>query len=588
MLYRDIMKLLLVIILLLIQTSSSFAEIILAPAITSDTSTASIIAEKNAVQKGEKLWIALRLELGDGWHSYANPSGDSGYATKITLKLPDEVQSSPIYWQEATPFYTDSILSYGYANEVYHFIELDIPSDYAGEEIAFEVQAEWLVCKDICIPESGKWNVIIPLGEAQADADFTTKRIKATPNEAIIKQPNAPTSTPNDFNIMLALISAFIGGLVLNLMPCVLPILSLKTLSLVKIAGKSRRLCALHGISYSCGTMAGFIALALIIIALKASGTAVGWGFQLQSPTIIALLALLMLIIALNLSDVFELPSIGGGFHAGQGLSASFFTGLLAVSVATPCTAPFMAGAVGFAITQSTIAQIAIFATLGLGLASPYLLISIAPKLQKCLPKSGAWTLHFKHFLAFPMYGAAAWLAWVLARQAGDYALATLFMGALITASLLWLIGKLYGRKLLKIALFITLLITIFLTITSVATPMMASYLAKISQPYSHNKLQELQQQKRKIFIYATADWCITCKLNEKLVLSDDAIGSHFTAQNIAVLKADFTNHDADIATLLSSNGLAGVPAYIYYDGTNAQPLILPNLLKQDDILSLR
>ena len=186
------------------------------------------------------------------------------------------------------------------------------------------------------------------------------------------------------------------------------------------------------------------------------------------------------------------------------------------------------------------------------------------------------------------MYGAAAWLAWVLARQAGDYALATLFMGALITASLLWLIGKLYGRKLLKIALFITLLITIFLTITSVATPMMASYLAKISQPYSHNKLQELQQQKRKIFIYATADWCITCKLNEKLVLSDDAIGSHFTAQNIAVLKADFTNHDADIATLLSSNGLAGVPAYIYYDGTNAQPLILPNLLKQDDILSLR
>jgi thiol:disulfide interchange protein len=582
------MKLLLVIILLLMHASSSFAETILAPAITSDISTASIIAEKNAVQQGEKLWVALRIQLGDGWHSYANPSGDSGYATKIALKLPDGVQASPIYWQEATPFYTDDILSYGYANEVYHFIAIDIPKDYAGEELAFEARAEWLVCKDICIPESGKWQVSIPIGEAQVDADFSAKRMNATPNEAIIKQPNTPIAKPNDFNIMLALISAFIGGLVLNLMPCVLPILSLKTLSLVKIAGKSRRLSALHGVSYTCGTIAGFIALALIIIALKASGTAVGWGFQLQSPTIIALLALLMLIIALNLSDVFELPAIGGGFQTGSGLSASFFTGLLAVSVATPCTAPFMAGAVGFAITQSTIAQIAIFAALGLGLASPYLLISLVPKLQKCLPKSGAWTLHFKHFLAFPMYAAAAWLAWVLARQAGDFALATLFTGALITASLLWLIGKLYGRKLLKTALFITLLITIFLTITSVATPMIASYLAKISQPYSPAKLQKLQSDGQKIFIYATADWCITCKLNEKLVLSDDAIGSHFTAQNIAVLKADFTNHDADIAKLLSSNGLAGVPAYLYYDGVANQTQVLPNLLRNSDILELK
>jgi len=398
------------------------------------------------------------------------------------------------------------------------------------------------------------------------------------------------SAASGDLNLWLAILFAFAGGLILNVMPCVLPILAMKALSLASHGSEGRN----ESFAYTAGAVLSFAALGLAIIALRAGGQSVGWGFQLQSPLAVASFALLVFAVALNLSGLFEVGSIttGEGLAGRSGVTGAFFTGVLAVAVAAPCTAPFMAAALGFALTQNALSALAVFVALGLGFALPFLLLGVWPRLLAFVPKPGAWMLTFKQFLAFPMYAAAAWLVWVLAQQAGPrgVALVSAAMIALAMAAWLWTVTRnLSGRgRYIGVAVALVVLAGglygISLLRDASAAPVQN---AKAGEAYSAAKLASLRAANRPVFVDATAAWCITCLVNEDAVLSRDTVKSAFAAKNVAYLVADWTNQNPEVTSLLKENGRSGVPLYLYYAPGARTPIILPQILTESGVLGV-
>jgi thiol:disulfide interchange protein len=400
----------------------------------------------------------------------------------------------------------------------------------------------------------------------------------------------------------LALAFAFLGGVVLNLMPCVFPILSMKAASLAG-HGHEPRAARLQGLAFTGGVLLTFVALAAVLIAAKAAGAAVGWGFQLQSPAVVAGLALLMLLVALNLSGVYELGTsaqgAGGSLASRGGMAGAFFTGVLAVVVAAPCTAPFMAGALGFALTQSAPVALAVFAVLGLGFAAPFLALSLSPALLRRLPRPGPWMDVLRRLLAFPMYAAAGWLVWVLTLQAGTMALAAMIAAAVAVALAAWLwgLGQRSGRPLLPrgfaAAAGVAAIALVALAARSPAPGAAASAGGSAvagelpSQPFTPERLAELRGQGRPVLVNFTAAWCVTCQVNERVALSRKAVADAFEKNQVVYLKADWTNRDAVIARTLAEHGRAGVPLYLLY-GTDpaGPPVVLPQLLTEGAVVS--
>lgn len=382
-------------------------------------------------------------------------------------------------------------------------------------------------------------------------------------------------------SLFVAIVLAFLGGLILNIMPCVLPVLSVKALSLAGgvHAGQVRR----HGLFYFAGVMATFLALALVLIGLRGAGEAIGWGFQLQAPWVTAGLALLFFTIGLNLLGVFN---VGGGMqNAGASLTArggdlgAFFTGALAVIAATPCTAPFMASAIGVAITQSALTTLLIFAALAVGFALPLLALHLAPGLQRLMPKPGPWMERAKNVLAFPMFGAGIWLVWVLAEQAGS-------MGVLALLSLAAALGFMlfvarWGR-----AWLIAGAAVLVLTAAFTWRPLFGveSEAVLTSEAWSPARVEQLRGEGRGVFVNFTAAWCVTCKVNERVAFTP-RVAQVFEARNVAYLVADWTNRDETIAAALAEHGRAGVPLYIYYP-PDGEPKVLPQLLTDGLILA--
>ncbi|TCZ56716.1 protein-disulfide reductase DsbD family protein [Roseicella aquatilis] len=390
-----------------------------------------------------------------------------------------------------------------------------------------------------------------------------------------------------------ALLSAFLGGLILNLMPCVFPILAMKAMALARLSGAARAKVRAHAASYTLGVLATFLGLAGLLIGLRAAGIAAGWGFQFTAPAFVALLAWLMLAVGLNLSGVYAIagPAGAGGALAGQGGHlGSFLTGTLAVLVATPCTAPFMAAAVGTALALPAPATLAVFAALGLGLAAPYALLGLFPGLAGRLPRPGAWMERLRGALAFPMYGAAAWLAWVLAQQAGPDGLALLLAGAVLLGFAAWVLGaaqrsagrgRMAGRALAGVA---ALAVLALLPGLAVAPPREAAAEVGV-EPWSAARVAALQAEGRPVFVNLTAAWCITCKVNEQLVLKAAPVQAAFGARNIAYLKGDWTNGDAPIGALLREHGREGVPLYLLYPAGGGAPQVLPQVLTEGIVL---
>ncbi|WAC60022.1 protein-disulfide reductase DsbD family protein [Brevundimonas sp. SL130] len=407
------------------------------------------------------------------------------------------------------------------------------------------------------------------------------------------------TPAPAKTGLMLILQSALfalIGGLILNLMPCVFPILAMKAAALAASAHDAKT-ARRDGLLFMAGVLASFLVLAVVLLVLRAGGEAIGWGFQLQSPAVIAGLALLMLAVGLNLSGVFQ---VGAGVQAvGAGpLSrlpggvGAFFTGVLAVVVAAPCTAPFMAVALGAALLMPWPAALLVFLMLGLGLGLPYLAVSLSPGLLRRFPRPGPWMDRLKGLLAFPMYGAALWLVWVFSRQTSAEALALFLAAALMLAFGLWLTGVNQTRRgeggtavvsavAAALAIFFTLCFA-GLAASRAQPPANGSEAGPLAAaPWSAEAVGAAQAQGRPVLVNFTADWCVTCKINERAALSSPRVAEALQAANAVYLVGDWTRRDDAITRELERHGRSGVPLYLLYPASGGEPRILPQLLTE-------
>ena len=657
---------------------------------------ARLVAEDTAVPPGGSITVALEEDIREGWHTYWINPGDAGAASEIKWTLPQGWSAGAIQWPTPKRLPVGPLMDYGYEGKLWLMQKLTVPADAkVGDTITLKAAVDWLVCKDICVPEEATLTLPLKIGPAAPDAsvakDFAAARnllpvaspwklnyalsknldiyaaapalatahpVEASffPDKPGIVKGSAPQKmgftkdglvlrlTPGDkaaamggaltgvlvlkssdgsiqalnvdapsgpvpdafgsqgtgdaaaggITLWIAILSAFLGGMILNAMPCVLPILAMKALALAGHGGGQHREAAREGFAYSAGAILSFLAFGLVIVLLRQGGAAVGWGFQLQEPIAVAGFALLIFAVGLNLSGVFEVGSVTVGDSLAQrsGPVGAFFTGVLAVAVAAPCTAPFMAAALGFALTQSVTSAMLIFLGLGIGFALPFLILGVWPKALSFLPRPGPWMLRLKQFLAFPMYGAAAWLVWVLAQETGANGVAIVLAAfvAFALAAWLWTVTRdlsAGGRGFGMVAALLVLLASLYgisLLHGAAAPPPAASATAN-AQPFTPERLASLRASGKPVFVDATAAWCITCLVNEQAVLSRPDIKAAFKDRHVEYLIADWTNRNDTITKMLGENGRSGVPLYLYYAPGADKPVILPQILTEAGVL---
>jgi thiol:disulfide interchange protein/DsbC/DsbD-like thiol-disulfide interchange protein len=394
--------------------------------------------------------------------------------------------------------------------------------------------------------------------------------------------------------ILLALGGALLGGLILNIMPCVFPIISLKALSLAKAGGDERE-ARREALAYAAGVILVCVGLGAALLGLRAGGSAVGWAFQLQEPRVILVLLVLVTAIAFNLAGLFELGglSVSGKLATANGTSGAFWTGALAAFIATPCTGPFMGAALGAALVLPTFAALAIFAGLGLGLALPFLLLGFVPAFRRILPKPGAWMETMKHILSVPMFLTALALVWLLGRQAGINAMIVGLGAAMVSALALWWCGRRQlggkGGGWFAVAGVIMLMAGGAVALPNGGAQPAAALgeSASTNVPFDETKLAALRAEGRPIFLYFTADWCVTCKINEKAAIERVETVEAFKAKNVAVMVGDWTNADAKITRFLNARGVSGVPLYLYYPKGGGEPQTLPQVLTVGTLTAL-
>ncbi len=415
--------------------------------------------------------------------------------------------------------------------------------------------------------------------------------VEAKPDLLPAAQKKTTETTP--LTLYAALLLAFLGGMVLNLMPCVFPVLSMKALSLMKMSAKGDAHARLYGLTYTAGILVCFTLVAGTLIALQASGSQIGWGFQLQNPLVVLLLSWLLFTVGLNFSGMFEIggsfTNVGANLAGREGLKGSFFTGMLAAIVATPCTAPFMGAAIGYALVQPPASALAVFLALGFGLAFPYLLICFLPPVRRLLPKPGHWMQTLREFLAFPMYASAAWLSWVYAMQAGPNGILSALSGMILLAMIFWLAARMPERgagRALSVLLAVLLISGLgALSWTAVrAHASVAVVETGEAEAFTPQRFDKLLRGDKPVFVNMTAAWCITCKINERTALSSHEVKMLFQDQGIHYLKGDWTSRNADITAFLARYGRNGVPLYIYYGapdrhGQRPEPVVLPQIL---------
>lgn len=409
----------------------------------------------------------------------------------------------------------------------------------------------------------------------------------------IVANPGSvpPVTASGDIaTILAALAGALLGGLLLNIMPCVFPVISLKAMSLAR-AGGDERTAKREALAYAAGVILTCLALGGLLLALRAGGAMIGWAFQLQEPRVILFLLLLVTAIALNLAHVFHLRGFGGGeaLAGKDGAAGSFWTGVLAAFVATPCTGPFMAAALGAALVLPVPAALAIFGGLGLGLALPFLLISFVPALRQRMPKPGPWMARFQSILSVPMFLTAVALGWLLWRQTGASGLMLGVGATAVLAVTLWIIGRRQASG--KSA-------AVLAGVTLAATAALAAFVptsalvvrkpdAVPGAPFSEARLADLRAKGTPVFLYFTADWCLTCKVNEKAAIERDDVARAFDTAGVVVMVGDWTNADPAISRFLEARGRSGVPLYLFYPKGGVEPQELPQILTPATLMAL-
>ena len=406
-----------------------------------------------------------------------------------------------------------------------------------------------------------------------------------------------------NLSLVQALLFALLGGLILNLMPCVFPVLAMKAAAFARLAGHDRAEMRRDGLAYTAGVLVSFAAMAAIVIVIRQAAGDVSWGFQFQSPVFSLLIAYLFFVVGLNLSGAFEignrLAGVGQGLVSRGGTAGAFFTGVLAVIVATPCTAPFMAAALGFALSQPAPATVAVLLAMGLGLALPYLALSMTPALQRLMPRPGPWMDRLRQFLAFPMYASTVWMIWVLTQQTGADGVLYALGGMVLIAFAIWLLragspapaGTWIRRGVAAVSVLLALAVTIKLqdgpaTAASASGGQNAGVSFDGWERFSRARMDEAVAAGKPVFVDFTAAWCITCLVNERVALETPAAKKAFEQAGVVKLKGDWTNRDTEITAVLKELGRAGVPLYLFWAPGAAKPKILPQVLTESLVLS--
>ena len=578
------------------EAASPFAQK-LAGGITLGSNLDSFDADETLPPEQAFVFEAIELSPTEVLARWTMPKGYYLYRDRSELSVVQgrDVEAGAAQWPQGVD-HTDE--HFGTVEVFYNQVEVPVSLRRAdGQAQTIQLQGEFQGCKDygICYPVMQRTVAVdldaasvdelaaaaksfVPAARRAPDASATN----ASAENALRSLPPATTS----LGILAALLFAFLGGIILNLMPCVLPVLSFKVIGLAQ-SGESLAKARSHALWYTSGVLVSFAAVGLLVIALRAAGQALGWGFQLQQPGFVAFLVYVLLAVGLSLSGVFTigagLAGSGQGLASKSGPAGDFFTGVLACIVASPCTAPFMGPALAFAFASSSIVALLIFLALGLGLALPFLLVGFVPALASRLPKPGAWMETFKQVLAFPMYLTAVWLVWVLGKQRGVDAIGYVLIGAVVLALALWWIEHARARqKPLGRAFAIVLMFASLLPIWLIARldpPARAVNEADSAVAYSSEKLASLRGEGRTVFVNMTADWCVTCKANEKAVLASAHFADLLKQANAVYMKGDWTNVDPEITAFLQAHGAVGVPLYVVFRGAQGNGQVLPTVL---------
>jgi len=690
---------------LLTATWFVLASTLLAPASAQTTAKSVVTTEHvraelmahapDGADAGKTVWLGLQLTHQPKWHTYWKNSGDSGLPTTLQWTLPTGVQAGAIAWPLPIKIAVGNLANYGYEGQVLLPVPLTITADFKpstlSNDIDIKLKANWLVCREECVPEEGEFALRLPLHGSTAlqagafDASFKAqptpllgdsqievvgntlkvtvaglpsslqgKALELFPETPEIIEPAAtwtqawqgalwsaqlplsaqrsqspkvmplllvapvngqrqgfvvqapvvgqwpaltlapsaasaltanPSSPALPLSLWAALLGALLGGLVLNLMPCVFPILAIKVMSITRHAG-DRRGHRSSGLAYSAGVVLSFLALGVLLLGLRSAGEQIGWGFQLQSPLVVAALAALFTVMGLNLAGLFQfgqfLPSGVLSLEAKNPTVNAFFSGVLAVAVASPCTAPFMGAALGLALALPAPQALLIFAALGVGMALPFLAASLVPAVAHWLPRPGRWMETFRRAMAFPMFATVVWLVWVLGQQSGIDGAAALLALLLSLSLLLWALG-LQGRSRVLMSMVAVALLALIAgamgptILKPLETPTATTSISRW-QVWTPGRVEQVLASGAPVFVDFGAAWCVTCQYNEKTTLANESVLADFAAKKVTLLRADWTRRDPAITAALAQLGRNGVPVYVLYQNGRA-PVLLSEIL---------
>ncbi|WP_158548726.1 protein-disulfide reductase DsbD family protein [Parvularcula marina] len=694
----------------------SFAHAQIGAPVTTGNAESRLVAEDEAAVPGQIVTVALMQTLREGWHVYWQNPGDSGLPLTLNWTLPEGFEAvAPLYpLPHRLPL--GPLVNYGHEGEPIFLIDIAVPeSAVPGDVAELAVDASWLICADVCVPEDARLTLTLPIAAARGagngrysveidrarrsqprKADFEAVyyhtdrgpalRLTGAPEGKLEFYPYAPSLvepsgatverqdgediylgmqagfayrarqpeslagvltvetansrrgyevfapkidqpagaldlTPINTNaqpempgaegpglpleadsgsplLLPTLLLAFLGGIILNVMPCVFPIVFLKAAGFAAVAKEDRQVIRLHGILYTAGILVAFAGLAGLLIGLRAGGEQLGWGFHLQSPIAIAVFAIVLFLIGLNLFGLFEVGSsvqgVGNSLASKGGAVGAFFTGLLAVAVAAPCIGPLLGGAVGLALSQSALTGLLIFLAIGLGLAFPYLLLSLIPAAASILPRPGPWMVTLRQLFAFAMFATVIWLVWVLSMQAGPSGILKLGLAMLAASFGAWIFGRvqrgqsgLVGRIAAAAMLILAVIPLSRITTAEAGTSSLSSLGVVETAVWSEATLAEYRAAGTPVFVDFTAAWCITCQVNKQTVLNTSRVKQAFIENNVVYMVADWTNRDDEITAALEALGRAGVPVYLYYAPNAEAPIILPQLLSTKGVIGV-
>jgi thiol:disulfide interchange protein DsbD len=540
-----------------------------------------------SVVPGQKVVVNIELEIDDGWHVYSQNPGDIGKPTEIELVLPPGVNAGTLTWPTPETYEDFGFKATGYSKRLVVTATIAVPANAApGESLNLAAKVSWLACKDSCIPDSTEVSLTLPVVAGTVPVPTGT---------------NAATS--GWANTLYFMAMAALGGMLLNLMPCVLPVVSLKILSFARQAGDDRKRIFRLGLAYAAGTLVTFSLLACVVIALQQFGVAVGWGFHFQHPAFVIGMASVVAVMSISMFGVFDISINAGNQQLGslsmqEGWKGAFFTGVLATLLSTPCTAPFLGTALGFAFTQHWLVILLVFLSIGAGLSAPYVLLSWQPAWLKLVPKPGDWMVRFKEAMGFAMLLTVVWLLSVLVAQCGTAALLPAMLWLMTLAFCSWLVGSFappYAeaprrRKVWALALIIAGISGWFFLPGLLTNRPEASAHATASgitsEPFSEAALQKHLAAGRVVLLDFTAQWCLTCQVYEQTVLASADVQQALQATDTVVLRCDWTNGEPLITAKLREFGRSGVPLYVVYSPHRpASPQVLPDVLTRALVL---